>query len=541
VGYKKFFKILALIVLTGLTIQFYLRRARGSRHPTFIQAIGIAPTSVNPFTLASPELQRALSLSIETLAYRDPKTFQFAPLLASSWQLSKDQKSITIQIRPDVRWHDGQPLTIEDVAFSIKSVNDPAFHGLIWGAAYKDISKIEPMGENRLRIHWHHVSYENLTNLLHLRILPKHIYTAKKKDQVYLSQVLIGSGPYRFEKIQKGRSLLFRRHLQWWGQNLPQFKGLYNFARWQFLYVPNTHMVFPLIKKGELHYYPVSDISDPAWQRSSIKEMSSILKVTYTQKNADRVLNLFCNLRDPLLSSLTLRKALNQLVPREEINEKFFHGERSPISSPWGRSAPFLPLSTPLWSFNQEAAYKNLTKDGWIKDPKMNFWIRQKDDKRQLLRLKVYYYQSHLEKVLTYLQEHWKQMGLDLSIQFVNSGSITKITRAAQFQLLAYEQNTFAQILRASYHSEGSYNTSGLNDEDVDLWLDKLKKTFSLEHRTELEKKVAAKILAAVPEVFILSEGQHFYFVHSSIQRPQAAWPFDVGLVSWSFGAASRN
>ena len=488
-------------------------------------------------------MYQALSLVVESLARRDLQTNEFVPQLAESWVLADDRKSVTVKLRPAALWHDGAPVTADDVIFSWRALRDPVFKGLIWGAAYHDFLGAEKVDQHTVRFRWRQAHYDNLVQILLLRILPQHFFVRHQQDSAFLSRHLLGSGPYRLQQIQKGHALTLVQNPHWWGRAVPYFRDWYQFPIWNFIYVNGPQMAVSLMQRNQLHFFAMHETTPTTFAKQTKAKMPSnpVRQITYQNHVPDRVFNLACNLQDPILSPTQVRKALNHLIPREPINEKFFNRQRQLTSSPWGRQTAFLRLSEPLWPYSPVRARALLRSAKWEIPQGKSIWQRAQADRVQILQLTVTYYQTHLEKILTYLQEALRSQGIELRLQLIPPTSLVQQIQKRNFQLLAYDEMAYGEILPMAYHSQGKYNTTGLASAKVDQLIDRLQIAFEPDQRRAIEAQLAKEILAEVPEIFILSESLRQYLVHSDIVRPQDSWPYGIGLAKWSFKARAKD
>jgi peptide/nickel transport system substrate-binding protein len=162
----------------------------------------------------------------DTLISNDPYTFEDMPWLAESWGIEAkgDGSMLTFTLRPNLKWQDGRPLTVEDVAYTLQFIKDnnvPRFYDSV-----KDIASIETDTEARtVRVRMANTSYWHLHNIGGMLVLPKHIlenvtdwrtwqpanrpHTAL--DGTILTE-LIGAGPFTFRESRTGEYIHMTRN-----------------------------------------------------------------------------------------------------------------------------------------------------------------------------------------------------------------------------------------------------------------------------------------------------------------------------------------
>jgi peptide/nickel transport system substrate-binding protein len=146
-----------------------------------------------------------LSFDVE----REPR-----PYLAESWTLDDDGRGATIQLRPDMRWHDGEPVTAHDVAFTYRRAMDPAtaFPNSGWFAFY-DPEAIEVIDDHTLRFGFEPHA-ETLDPWASLSIMPEHLLgdvaPEALREHPFGTECPVGAGPYLFEAYRPGDQWVLR-------------------------------------------------------------------------------------------------------------------------------------------------------------------------------------------------------------------------------------------------------------------------------------------------------------------------------------------
>ena len=157
--------------------------------------------------------------------------FTLYGVIAESIEMPDDRSWVAFNLRPEAKWADGKPITAEDVVWTYEILRDqgqPFFK-----AYYGDIKSAEALSERHVKFTFNVAGNAELPLIVaEMSILPKHYWTEEGRvfNQTSLEPAL-GSGPYKFGKIDAGRSVEYVRRDDWWGKDLPFFKGFYNFDR----------------------------------------------------------------------------------------------------------------------------------------------------------------------------------------------------------------------------------------------------------------------------------------------------------------------
>ena len=191
--------------------------------------------SLNPFILKSMRTtargvidQDFGNLVYEPLMMRaQGEPFTLYGLLAKSVEWDDDRSFIQFNINPDARWSDGKPVTAEDVIFTFELFRDKGRPP--YSTRLDRVAKMEKVGDNSVKFTFNDSSNREFPLILALTpILPKHATDAENFDRSTLEPI-IGSGPYRVEKVEPGERITYKRNPEYWAKDLPVKRGLDNY------------------------------------------------------------------------------------------------------------------------------------------------------------------------------------------------------------------------------------------------------------------------------------------------------------------------
>ena len=199
------FCVAILFSVSFLVRNFY--RAQTKETPafggTYVEAVSESPHNLNPL-LAINDSDRDLSRLIFSSLLKYNEKSELVPDLAASYTISKDKKTYTIKLKNGVVWHDGEPLSADDVVFTIGAVQNPEYNSPL-RTGWQGIKAEAPDKDTVvLTLKTPYVAF--LENLSLLGILPKHIWGKVVPQNFPLADFNlkpIGTGPYRFVKLQK--------------------------------------------------------------------------------------------------------------------------------------------------------------------------------------------------------------------------------------------------------------------------------------------------------------------------------------------------
>ncbi|HEU5283493.1 MAG TPA: extracellular solute-binding protein [Burkholderiales bacterium] len=206
--------------------------------------------SFNPFI---PKGNAGAGASFETLlAGSADEPFSEYGLIASSIEVPADRSWVIFTLRPEARWHDGKPITVEDVIWSLdilKRKGQP-FYRFYYGS----VAGAEQVGPRRVKFTFSERGNRELPLILgQLPILPKHYWATRNFEATTLEPPL-GSGPYKVAQFEPGRYVVIERVRDYWGKDLPVNKGQNNFDRIRYDYYRDDSVIRQALKSGEVDF-----------------------------------------------------------------------------------------------------------------------------------------------------------------------------------------------------------------------------------------------------------------------------------------------
>jgi len=272
---------------------------------------------------AAPGLREYVHESL--LARSKDEAFSLYGLLAESVETPEDRAWVQFVLRPEARFSDGEPVTVDDVIFSLKLLREKGrpFHR----SYYSKVEKIERVGERGVKLVFLDDGDREMPLIMGLMpILPKHLIDPERFEETTLDAP-IGSGPYVVATIDPGVRLSLKKDPDYWGRDLAVNRGLHNFDRIVYDFFRDGNALFEAFKKG---LFDIREESDPsAWARDytfpAVSDGRVLLKAFETQTPAG-MNGLAFNTRRPVFSDQRVREALILLFDFEWINANLYHG-----------------------------------------------------------------------------------------------------------------------------------------------------------------------------------------------------------------------
>jgi microcin C transport system substrate-binding protein len=273
-------------------------------------------------------------------------------LIAESASYPDDYSSVTFKLRDEARWHDGEPITPEDVIYSLK-VNKEANPRM--GLYYKNVTRAEKTGDNEVTFYFDTKGNRELPMIMgQLTILPKHFWTGtnadgEKRDPMKTTmEPPLGSGPYRVKSVSPGRSISFERVEDYWGKDLPVNKGMWNFDEIRFDSYRDITVAFESFKAGNLDYW--NETSSKNWAMAydfPAIENGEIVRQEVRLERGMPMQAFVLNQRRPKFQDRRVRQALNLAFDFEWTNKNLFFGQYERVESYFQNSELAAPKALP--------------------------------------------------------------------------------------------------------------------------------------------------------------------------------------------------
>ena len=308
--------------------------------------------SLNPI-LYKGEAAAGLGLIYETLMQDSLEESSTSYGLIAEWaSYPVDYSSVTFKLREDARWHDGTPITPEDVVYSLE-VNKAANPRM--ALYYKNVSRAEVTGPNQVTFTFDVKGNRELPMIMgQLTILPKHYWTGKdangnQRDPLKTTlDPPLGSGPYRIKQVTPARTISYERVPDYWGKDLPVNRGQWNFNEIRFDYYRDETVAFESFKAGNLDYHQETSAKNwaTAYDFAAVRE-GWVKRQEVPIKSAQPMQCFVFNLRHPQLADRRVRQAFNLAFDFEWANKTLFYGQYTRVSSYFQGSELAAPSQLP--------------------------------------------------------------------------------------------------------------------------------------------------------------------------------------------------
>jgi len=417
------------------------------------------------------------------------------PDLALEWEISDDATVYSFKLREDARWHDGEPVTANDVVETVRFIlnQDTNINPRRWisalkgGQDYYDGASDELPGVyatddfnvvfelEETNVGWH------LSATTDLQILPAHIFNNVAPADIvehhapawYTPELNIGSGPFKFVRAERDQFVELVRNDDYYG-------GTPKLERIIFKNFGAADTQFIALQKGELDVWNVpQDFYEQSLELDNVN-------VHLVNRNYIRVFLL--NYESPVLADKRVRQALAYAINREEICEGLYSGLCTPYNS-YMEMRPWLADGLNQYEYNPEKAKELLAAaeaDGtWDPD--------------NVLRVNWYYSDALHQDIMAAIQQNLKAVGVETRLQYLEGTSATETQSACDFEMYYQGWGFSFPEQYNSFFTDSERCTTPWGDPDAQELFNQTATTVDLEERMAIHEEIQKRLNDELP------------------------------------------
>jgi peptide/nickel transport system substrate-binding protein len=459
--------------------------------------------------------------SLAARNYKNPDIFE--PLMAESWTISPDKLVYTIKLRPGILWHDftdpttgkkweNHAVTAADFKFYVDVVKNKVVNCAPIRSYISDLDRIEIINKYEFKVYWKKRYYLSKSMTLAMSPLPKHLYhayagkfdPARFNEDHQRNRLIVGCGPYRFVRWEKGQRIILER----WGKYFGKKYGAMP---------PLKHLVFDLIKHPNTRFQSLLakkidqlGLMPSQWhQRTNIPEFKQggfLRKFQYTGR---AYYYLGWNLRNPLFKDRRVRTALTHLVDRQRIMKDVYFKLARITTGPFFIDSPYYDNSIKPYSFNLKKAKKLLAEAGW-KDTDGDGILDRNGQKFEFTLMQV---ASHpiQTKMHPIIKEDMAKAGIVMLIQSVEWAVYIQKLNERSFEAcslgwgMSYESDPYQLWHSSQAEVKKSSNHISFRSKKGDRIIEELRTCFDRKRRIELAHEFHKLLHYEQPYTFLFA------------------------------------
>ena len=518
------------IALIALLLSFSLAQTCPATGGTATIAQWSEPGNLNPLLLPTTYDRNIQELVFAALI-KPTADLSFEPDLAETWEVSDDQRTITFTLRPDLTWHDGEPLTTADVAFTYTSMADPLFSGgrfaevaVLEGAeAYNQgeaasVAGINVIDEQTIAFTTTEPFAPFLPVIGGIFILPQHVYgevPIESWQEDSTNREPLGAGPFEFVEYRSGELIEVRAFEAYWAGRPCLDRILVRFGD------QNTMLAALLSGEIDAAQVPINSVESVTDTEDIELQVVDTLSFQY----------LGFNLRNPALADPAVRQAMALALNRNAMVDGLLRGYGETLNTIFPLNHWSYPPDVEPIPFDVEAANQLLDEAGW----ELNGGVRSKDG--ETLSFSIFYPTGNQvrERSAPLVQANLRQIGIETELQAMEfatlvtyllpndaSGTPTEVAaEGLELFLLGFgierDPNEYLTYFVESDMPPNGFNFTGYVNAEVEELLRAGQVSLDLDERTQLYRDFALIMRDDLPWIPLYQQ-QDLYANQSRLQ-----------------------
>ncbi|HQY19341.1 MAG TPA: ABC transporter substrate-binding protein [Ignavibacteria bacterium] len=505
----------------------------------------------------------------ETLLDVNRETYDLVPLIAKSLpEISEDKMSYTFDLKEDVKFSDGTPLTGEDVIFTVKTIKNPFTDAQALRNYFIDLKSVELVDGNKYKVRFNMSKpyFRAVYALGSMAITPKHIldkdnmnekFTWEQLDEAQKSldplkypdmqkyadflnsqevsrepRYVVGSGPYKLDKWLTGQSITLQRNEDYWNKkDIPNFP-----SKLVFKIIQDQNAAVVAAKNKEVDYMYViqpidfvENIKDP--EKFNLKK-ALVSEPVY--------IFIAWNNKNPLFADKKVRWALSYAIDRQTMIDKIVYGMGTKVQTPVFKESKYYNNDLPEIDYNPEKAKQLLAEAGWKDTDGDGILDKVIDGKKTDFKFTfINNNNPKRKKVMLVVIESLKNLGIQADLQEYEWSVFLDKTKKHEFDACysAWQLSVTPEDPYQIWHSsqaigEGSNFISYINPES-DKLIEQNRVEFDDAKRMELLKKWQEIIYEDQPTTFLWAEPSRYVYSDRFNNTRWYAYPDSPLLNEW--------
>jgi peptide/nickel transport system substrate-binding protein len=425
------------------------------------------------------------------------ENLDYAPALADSFWVADDGLSATFRIRDGVRWHDGEPVTVDDVvwSFEMSKLDATAYPER---QALEYVERAERIDDQLVRFHFTGIHAEPLADFVYWTPMPKHLLEdVPPADMINapFNRQPVGNGPFRFVSWRANEQVVLEANEDFWA-------GRPYLDRIVFRVIPEPATAVTELLSGGIDLYRNVPPSDMArLEASDVARPLSWSTLGFTF--------LMFNLRNPLFADVRVRRALTMATDRRSMIDGLVQGYGNLTAGPaapmqWERNEDIEP-----WPYDPEAAKRLLAEAGWRDSD--GDGILDRDGRPFRFEMTTNTDNILRQDILVALQSQFRQIGVDARARAVEFNTMVDRWMSGGFETLVGGWDLYLRFDPTQLFETGApYNGGRYSNPRVDELLRRARTTLDREEAKPLWDEFQQIIHDEQPYIFLIHDNERW-------------------------------
>lgn len=483
---KRFF----VVLLAALAVFIPVSNAQSSLNVPLVGDPTVWP--VNPPGLISDIMVgKVMFNTLVRFSFEDGSTV--VPDLATDWKVNDDSTVWTFYLRDDVRWHDGEKFTADDVVFTVNALRDPAIASR-WGDAFVTLDDIVALDDYTVEFTFEQPFAPLLSTLAYnLSMVPKHVLedmdlSTPTGPTAFVTNP-IGTGPYKFVEQVSGSHITVEAYEDY-------HEGPANISDVTFKVIPDVNAQVAQLLTGEL---------DISWtvEPTHLRRLQASGQVVLNEVTIPRWDWIPLNLDNPVFQDVRVRQAMMHALDREALVSVVLGGYGEVAHGPIPPAIAWVSQEgTRKYEYDPEKARELLAEAGWTLGS--DGLLRNEAGNTLRFTLLADRGNPTRDQIYVVAQEAWKQVGMDINIESTEWNTILIRYREGD-----YDSRLGWWVIKPDpdiydyFHSKGALNSINYSNPEVDRLLEAGRAISDIDERARIYHELQVLLSEEVPSVFL--------------------------------------
>lgn len=461
---------------------------------TMVDAMSGEPSGLIPM-IAGESAASAIASHIFNSLLKYDRNLELEGELAQSWEVSKDQKTITFRLKPNLKWADGAPLTSADVLFTWRLVTDDKTR-TPYGSDYKLVNQAETPDTLTFRVSYAQPYAPALDSWAGLQILPKHLLEKQDINNTPFARKPVGSGYYRLEEWRNGERIALVR-------NPTSALGPPRIDRLVSRFIPDPASQFLELMADNID---VMNLNPIQYARIVPARPELNRKIALYKELGNGYTYLGFNLKHAPFDDVRVRRAINYAIDKQELIDGVLLGLGEPVAAPYKPGTRWVNPQLKPYAYDVEKARRLLHEAGF-EDHDGDGILDRNGKPLAFEILTNQNKQREMSAVL--IQRRLKEIGIDARIRVLEWASfLGRYIKTGDFDVvvlgwsLSLDPDQFS-IWHSSQNKPGQFNFINYNNPQVDKLLEQGRLELDPDKRMKIYHEFSRILLEDSPIVYL--------------------------------------
>jgi peptide/nickel transport system substrate-binding protein len=475
---------------------------------TMVDAMSGEPSGLIPM-IAGESAASAIASHIFNSLLRYDRNLEPEGELAKSWQISKDQKTITFKLKPNLKWADGAQLTSADVLFTWRLVTDDKTR-TPYASDYKLVTKTETPDAQTFRVSYAQPYAPALDSWAGLQILPKHLLEHEDINNTPFARKPVGSHYYQLESWSNGERISLV-------SNPNATQGQPKIDRLVSRFIPDPASQFLELMADNID---VMNLNPIQYARIVPARPEMTKKIALYKELGNGYTYLGFNLKRAPFNDVRVRQAINYAIDKQELIDGVLLGLGEPVAAPYKPGTRWVNPQLKPYAYDPAKA-KQLLKEAGFEDHDGDGILDRNGKPLAFEILTNQNKQREMSAVL--IQRRLKDIGIDAKIRVLEWASfLGRYIKPGDFDVvvlgwsLSLDPDQYS-IWHSSQNKPGQFNFINYNNPQVDKLLEQGRLELDQDKRMKIYHEFSRILLEDSPIVY-LYEGYGLPAIHKRIR-----------------------